>query len=161
MRIVLSPEEKREIDTALSGSPTVQAVTIDALMTVQRHRGWVSDEAIAELADYLNLSVEELDSIATFFNLIFRRPVGKHVILICDSVSCWLTGYDDVLKHLRQRLNINLGETTADGNFTLLPICCIGVCEHAPALIIDRETYWDLTPEKVDDILDRILRVDS
>jgi NADH-quinone oxidoreductase subunit E len=122
---------------------------------VQRHRGWVSDESIQDIANLLEMTPDELDSVATFYNLIFRRPVGKHVILICDSVSCWIMGYEDVRRHLIERLGINLGETTTDGRFTMLPIACLGTCDHAPALIIDNDLYRDLDAQKIDQILEK------
>jgi len=81
--------------------------------------------------------------------------VGQHVILICDSVSCWIMGYEDLLAHLVDRLGIGLGETTADGKFTLLPVSCLGTCDHAPALLIDDELYRDLTRERIDQVLKR------
>ena len=102
------------------------------------------------------MSPEALDAKATFYNLIFRRRVGSHVILICDSISCWVTGYDNIRQTISSKLGITLGQTTDDGKFTLLPTVCLGNCEHAPAMMIDNEPYWDLTPEKVDKIIDGI-----
>jgi NADH-quinone oxidoreductase subunit E len=99
------------------------------------------------------MSPDELDSVATFYNLIYRKPVGRHVILVCDSVSCWIMGYDPIREHLSSRLGIGLGETTQDGRFTLLPIVCLGTCDHAPAMMVDDELYGDLDPAKIDEIL--------
>ncbi len=152
---MLSQEEKTEIDKELEHMPTKQAASIEALKIIQRHRRWVSDESLKELAEYLEMSPDALDSIATFYSLIFREPVGEHVILICDSPSCWITGYEDLLSHLKSKLGIDLGGTTKDGKFTLLTIPCLGVCEQAPAMIVDRNTYGDLTPEKIDKILEK------
>lgn len=153
---MLSPEEKNEIDRELEHSPTNQAACIEALKIVQRHRGWVSDEALKELAAYLKMSEHELDSVATFYSLIFRKPVGKHVILICDSMACFVTGYEGLREHIEKKLGVTFGQTTDDGKFTFLNIPCLGVCEQAPAMIIDETVYGDLTPEKVDEILDRL-----
>ena len=100
------------------------------------------------------MTPDELDGVATFYSLIFRRPVGQHVILLCDSISCWIMGYERLHTHLRSRLGITLGETTAVGQFTLLPIPCLGTCDHAPALMIDDELYRDLDPEKLDQVLE-------
>jgi len=130
-----------------------RAASIEALKVVQQHRGWVSDEALDEVAELLEMTPDELDGVATFYNLIFRKPVGRHVILICDSVSCWIMGYDNLRGHLRSRLGIDLGETTADGRFTLLPSVCLGACDHAPVMMIDDDLHLDLTPEKIDQIL--------
>ena len=97
----------------------------------------------------------ELDSVATFYSLIFRHPVGQHVILLCDSVSCWIMGYEQLRDALQARWGISLGETTKDGQFTLLPICCLGTCDHAPALMIDEDLYRDVNLETLDRILRR------
>jgi NADH-quinone oxidoreductase subunit E len=154
MRSMLSEEEIREVEKEVEQYPQKRAGCIEALKVVQRHRGWISDEHLADVAGLLDMTVHELDSVATFYNLVFRKPVGKHVILICDSVSCWILRYEELLKHLRNRLGIGFGETTPDGEFTLLPIPCLGHCDHAPALMIDNELYGDVTPERLDEILD-------
>jgi NADH-quinone oxidoreductase subunit E len=152
---MLTEEERQEINRELQHYELKPAACIEAMKIVQQHRGWVSDENIQDIASLLGMTPDELDSIATFYNLIFRRPVGKHVILICDSVSCWIMGYENLRQHLTDRLSINLGETTTDGRFTLLPIVCLGTCDHAPALMIDNELYRDLDPEKIDAILEK------
>ncbi len=152
---MLSPDEIREIDHELELYERKQAACIEALKIVQRHRGWISNESIRDIAAKLEMSPDELDGVATFYNLIYRRPVGRHVIHLCDSVSCWLTGYEEQLAHLEQRLGIAYGETTSDARFTLLPIPCLGACDRAPAMIIDGETHGDLSPERIDRILER------
>jgi NADH-quinone oxidoreductase subunit E len=152
---MLSAEEIREIEEEAARLPLRRSVSIEALKVVQRHRGWVSDEALRDLAAYLRMSPEDLDSVATFYNLIFRRPVGRHVILLCDSVSCWILGFDPILDYFRAHLGIGLGETTADGRFTLLTVACLGVCEQAPALLIDDDVHGNLTPERLGEILAR------
>jgi NADH-quinone oxidoreductase subunit E len=152
---MLTEEEIQEIEAEIPHFEQKQAECIEALKIVQRHRGWVSDESIKDIADLLDMSPSELDSIATFYSLIFREPVGRHVILICNTISCWIMGYEELLAHLKARLGIDLGETSADGRFTLLPTVCLGTCDHAPALMIDDELYRDLDPETLDGILDR------
>ncbi len=150
---MLSEQEKREIETELAHFPQKQAACIEALKVVQRHRRWVSDEAIKDIADFLDMSPAAIDNVATFYNLVYRKPVGRHVILICDSISCWIMGYEDIKRYLFDKLEIKLGETTKDDRFTLLPMACLGACDHAPVLMIDNDLYRDLTPEKIDDIL--------
>lgn len=151
---MLSAEEIDEIETESARYPTRQAVCIDAMRIVQRHRGWVSDESLRDIAAHLGMSVTDLDSVATFYNLIFRRPVGRHVIMICDSVSCWIMGYDRMREYVGKRLGISLGETTKDNRFTLLPIVCLGCCDHAPAMMVDDTLHSDLNPEKIDRVLE-------
>ena len=150
---MLTEEEKKEIEAEMLGYEQRQAACIEAMKIIQRHRGWVSDEAIQDVSEFLEMTPEELDSIATFYSLIYRQQVGKHVILICDSVSCWIMGYEKILDHLKKRLGIEPGETSADGLFTLLLVACIGACDRAPAMIIDKKLYGDLDEDRIDEIL--------
>lgn len=151
---MLTEDEKREIEEEFKLYPFKQAATIEALKVVQKHRGWVSDESLKDVAEILEVTPDELDSIATFYNLIFRRPVGRHVILICNSVSCYVMGYNEILSIISKQLGIRYGETTPDGRFTLLPIPCLGTCDRAPALMVDHDLHRDLTPEKINVILE-------
>jgi NADH-quinone oxidoreductase subunit E len=150
----LSTEERREIEAEFAHYPTKRAVCIDAMKIVQRHRGWVSDESLQDIARLLGMSLDELDGVATFYNLLFRKPVGRHVVLLCDSVSCWIMGYERLRERLCTKLAVRLGETTADGRFTLLPIVCLGTCDHAPAMLVDEDLYRDLDSEKAEQALE-------
>jgi NADH-quinone oxidoreductase subunit E len=150
---MLTEEEKKEIDAEIGHYPDKRAVCIDALKIVQRRRRWISDDNLRDLAEYLGMTPDELDNVATFYNLIFRKPVGRHVILLCDSVSCWIMGYERLREAFKNRLGIDFGETTPDERFTFLPIVCLGTCDHAPAMMIDDELYRDLDPAKLDEIL--------
>jgi NADH-quinone oxidoreductase subunit E len=152
---VLSQEERREIEAELPHYPTKQALSIDAMRIVQKHRGWVSDEALDDIGELIGVSRSELDGVATFYNLIFRKPVGKHVIYLCDSVSCWIMGCRQLGDHLTARLGAQFGGTTVDGQFTLLPIVCLGACDHAPVMMVDEDLHLDLEPVKLDAVLDR------
>jgi len=151
---MLTAEEINEIENEAVRYPRRDAVSIDALRIVQKHRGWISDESLGDIARLLGMSPTDLDSIATFYNLIFRRPVGRHVIKACDSVSCWLMGCESVRQHLEMRLGIGLGETTADNRFTLLPIVCLGSCDRAPALMIDDDLHGGLHAGNIDAVLE-------
>src|SRR5688500_10361016 len=150
---MLTTEEKFEIEQAISLVPVKKAAGIEALKIVQEHRRWVSDESLHDVAEYMNMSPEELDSVATFYNLIFRKPVGRHVILVCDSISCYVMKYGDIYNALQEKLRIGFGETTADDCFTLLPNACLGCCDHAPALMIDNDLYKDVSVVMLDSIL--------
>lgn len=152
---MLSREEIREIDEEIGILPRRRSACIEALKAVQRHRGWVSDVAVRDVAEYLEMSPHEVDSIATFYSLIFRRPVGRHVVLLCDSVSCWILGCDRLARELGERLGVAPGGTTPDDRFTLLPMACLGACERAPALMIDRDLHGDVRPEQLGELLDR------
>jgi NADH-quinone oxidoreductase subunit E len=152
---MLTEEEKAEIAEQIQHYDHKRGGCVEALKIVQEHHGWVSDEHLRDVARLLGMTPDELDAVATFYSLIFRRSVGRHVILLCDSVTCWIMGYEDLLAHLTDRLGIGLGETSADGRFTLLPVSCLGTCDHAPAMMIDNELYRDLNREKIDQILER------
>ena len=150
----LSAEERREIEAEFPRYPTKRAVCIDAMKIVQRHRGWISDESLQDIARLLEMSLDEVDSVATFYNLLYRKPVGRHVVLICDSVSCWIMGYNRLRERLCSKLGVRLGETTADGRFTLLPIVCLGTCDHAPAMMVDEDLHRDLDPDGAEKALE-------
>lgn len=152
---MLSVEEQKELEEELKIVPYKKAATIEALKVVQKHRGWVSDDGVKDIAEFLEITPDEVDGVATFYNLVFRRKVGKHVILICDSVSCWILGYKQILDYINNKLGIKFGETTSDGKFTLLPIPCLGTCDHAPALMIDNDLHRDLTPDMLDSIIEK------
>jgi NADH-quinone oxidoreductase subunit E len=151
---MLTQAEKKEIEAVLGHYALKRAASIEALRIVQNHRGWVSDEALGDVAAVLEMSPTDLDAVATFYNLIFRRPVGRHVILVCDSVSCWVMDYETIADHLKKRLGIEFGQTTADGRFTLLPHVCLGACDRAPVMMIDDRLYEFLDPARIDEILD-------
>ena len=150
---MLTVEEIKEIEHAIKLVPYKKAASVEALKVVQEHRRWISDESLRDVAKFLDMSPEELDSVATFYNLIFRKEVGKHVILVCDSISCWVMGYENLRDQLFNRLGIKYGETTTDGLFTVLPNCCLGTCDCAPALMIDNDLYRNIKVEQLDEIL--------
>ncbi len=152
---MLSDSERQEIEAEAGHYPDRRSVCIEALKIVQQHRGWVSDEALADVAGLLQLSTADLEGVATFYNMIFRKPVGEHVILLCDSVSCWIMGYERLREHFAKRLGIAPGQTSADGRFTLLPNVCLGACDHAPVMMVDHDHHEDLDPDKIDSILAR------
>jgi NADH-quinone oxidoreductase subunit E len=152
---MLSAEERSEIEAEAPRYPNRQALCIDAMKILQKHRGWVSDEALSDIGELLGMSPDDLDGVATFYNLIFRRPVARHVIYLCDSVSCWIMGCGRLFRHLKDTAGLDPGATTPDGRFTLLPIVCLGACDHAPVMMVDSDTHLDLDPAKVDSILER------
>ncbi len=151
---MMTEDEKTKIQREIEQSEYPRAASVEALRIVQSRRGWVADEDIRELAPLLDMTPDELDAVATFYSFIFRRPVGRHVIFVCDSVSCWVMGYEALLRLLKDRLGISMGETTPDGRFTLLPVSCIGACDRAPAMMIDRDLHLDVDPEKLERLLD-------
>ncbi len=146
---VLSEGEIAEIDAELAHVPIPAGAAIDALKIVQAHRGWISDESLKAIAQHLGMSAAELDGIATFYTLIFRRPVGEKVILLCNSVTCWMKGCDSLQQNISDQLGIGMGETTADNAYTLLPMTCLGACDKAPVLMIGDDLHEDVDPQSV------------
>ena len=152
---MLSKEEIELIKKEMVKFPIKSAASIEALKIVQDKQKWVSDESLAEVAGILEMSVTELENVATFYNVIFRKPVGRHVIFLCDSISCYVMGYENILELLTKKLGISYGETTKDDRFTLLPIQCLGNCDQAPAMMVDNDLHSNLTAEKIDELLQK------
>lgn len=128
---------------------------VDLLRAIQSHHGWVPDDGVLVTAKALGVLPIEVEEVATFYDKIFRREVGRRVIHLCDSICCWSAGAEMIAEHLQKALGIKLGETTADGMFTLVPTCCLGACGDAPAMMIGLTTHGHLTSEKIDEILQR------
>lgn len=152
---MLSDIERGEIEEALKHYPDKRAGTIDALLLLQRHRGWISDESLLDIAQFLDMTREDVDGVATFYNLIFRQPVGRHILFMCDSISCWIMGYERVRQQLTSRYGVDMGQTTNDGRLTILPIACLGHCERAPAIMMDGDVYGNVTPDKIECIVEK------
>lgn len=148
----LSEAELAEIDREISHVPYRSAVAIDALKIVQSHRGWVSDESLRAIARHLEMSAEELEGVATFYNHIYRRPVGERVILLCNSISCWIKGCNSLQGQISQKLGIGPGETTPDNRYTLLPVPCLGACDKAPVIMVGEDLHEDVTADKLQDL---------
>jgi NADH-quinone oxidoreductase subunit E len=128
-------------------------LAVDVMLTLQRYYGYLSDEALVEGAQLLGMTPLELEELATFYDFIYRESVGKYVIHICDSVTCWINGYPTMVDYLCRKLGIGLGETTPDGMFTILPTACIGYCDLSPAMLVNGRPYGPLTFERIDEIL--------
>jgi NADH-quinone oxidoreductase subunit E len=152
---VLTQIERDAIAEALHHYEDGRAAAIDALKIVQKQRGWVPDETIEPIARMIGISAVDLEGVATFYSLIFRQPVGRHVIKVCDSIGCFLTGYDELIAEFKKQLNIDYGQTTADNRFTLLPICCLGNCDKGPSIMIDDDTFGPVEISQVASLLER------
>ena len=145
--------DKTQLDEIRTHYHNARAASVSVMRWVQRRDGYISDAALQDVAEYLELPASDLEGLATFYNLLFRKPVGNHVIKVCDSVSCWMCGYESVRDRLRNCLGIEYGVTTEDGAFTLLPVVCLGNCDNAPTLMINDDLYDRVSPDAVDSIL--------
>ena len=130
-------------------------LAIDVINELQDHYGYFSDEAVEQASELLGMTALELDELATFYTFIYREPVGQYVIHVCDSLICWMEGEENLLAHLLENLGIQLGETTPDGLFTMLPVCCIGYCDRSPAILVNRKVYGPLTIESMDLLIEK------
>ncbi len=151
------PEENLEnLKQKIKVADHPRELAVEVMFALQKHYGYLNDEALREGAGLLGMTPLELEELATFYDFIYRKPVGKYVIHVCDSTICWMLGHQSVLDYIGQKLDISPGETTEDGLFTLLPVCCIGYCDHAPAMLINGKLYGPLTPQAIDVILQEL-----
>ena len=157
---MLPIELLQTLQTQISKVDHPRELAVDIMFALQNYFGYLSDEALEEGAHLLDMTPLELEELATFYDFIYRDPVGKFVIHVCDGVVCWMNGYESVKDYLSKKLGIKPGETTRDGLFTILPTACLGYCDLSPAMLINGRAYGPLTPEKIDDILNR-LRTES
>ncbi|HSB95573.1 MAG TPA: NADH-quinone oxidoreductase subunit NuoE [Spongiibacteraceae bacterium] len=151
----LHSDDRAAIEHDMTHYADPRAASIDALKIVQKRHGWVPDGAIYAIGDVLGIPASDVEGVATFYNLIFRQPVGRHVITICDSIGCFLTGYEDTVAAMKKQLGIELGQTTPDNRFTLLPICCLGACDKGPVLMIDEDTHGNVAAADVAKLLEQ------
>jgi len=145
---------RQELQDRISSAITNREAAVDVMKALQTHYGWLTDEAVVEAAGLLGLSPLQVEELATFYEMIYRRPVGRYVIHVCDSISCWSMGGESLLRQIAGLLKVTVGATTPDGLFTLLPCCCLGNCGQAPAMMIGNSIYGGVTSlEKATDIL--------
>jgi len=138
---------RNELNQRVATAVTNREAAVDVMKELQRHYGWLTDEAVQEAAEILGLSPLQVEELATFYEMIYRRPVGRHVIHVCDSISCWSMGGETLMDRFKELLGIEVGTTTADGSFTLLPCCCLGNCGKAPAVMVGERQFGPLSLE--------------
>ena len=152
------PEEIRQpLAKELAGCEHPREKAIDVMYVLQRHYGYLTDEAVHEAAALLGMTPLEIEELATFYDFIYREPVGAYVIHVCDGVVCWMHHEHAIFEYLCRKLGVKVGETTPDGLFTILPTACIGDCHLAPSMLINGKFYGLLTPEKIDEILAQLV----
>lgn len=155
---VFSLENQKKIKSYIASYPKARSALIPILDLAQRqNNGWLSREAMEEVANILTLEPLEVWSMASFYTLFNLQPVGKYLIQICRTTSCWLCGSDRIRKACEQWLGISVGETTADGMFTLKEVECLGACANAPMVQINDTYYEDLSPDSIVSILDSLV----
>ena len=157
---LLSDEIKNQIDSIRAKFPASESkpAIIESLLTLQHHNnGYVTEEIMRALAEYLSVNEIDVLEVATFYTMINTEPVGRNVISVCNNVSCMLRGGDDILRHVENKLSVKVGQSTSDNKFFLKDeIECLAACNGAPMMQINHKNYEDLTIEKVDEILEKI-----
>jgi NADH-quinone oxidoreductase subunit E len=151
-----SPEVEAEIDLHLSKYPVRRSAILPLMFIVQRERGYLDPAGVAYLANRLGLRYTDIWEVATFYSMIQTKPVGKYHIQICKTLSCKIMGEGKITEHVCGKLGIKPGETTSDGKFTLSLVECLGSCGTAPMFQINFDYHENLTPARVDKILDSL-----
>ena len=155
MPVELSPEAKKDCEAIIGRYPEDwrQAAILPVLHRLQREWGYISLDGLKCVADLLGMPAARAAGVMSFYPMFHKAPVGRHVIYICSTLSCALCGSKKIVNHLKEKLDVEVGETTADGKFTLEKAECIAACEGAPAVLIDDTLHRYVTTEKLDQLL--------
>ena len=153
---MLTEQAKQRIADLRQKYPERQSALLPALYLAQGEIGYLPDEALDEVAGLLDLPPAEVESVASFYTMFYRHPVGKNIISLCTNLSCHLLGADTLAGYLEKSLGVASGETTADGLFTLEFVECIGACDYAPAMLVNGALHKNMTQEKVDALLQQL-----
>ena len=153
---MFSPEVEAEMDRHIAKYPVKRSAILPLMFIVQRERGYLDPPAVAYLAERLDLRTTDIWEVATFYSMIYTQPVGKYHIQVCKTLSCKLRGSEKITEHCSKKLGIRVGETTSDGKFSLSEVECLGSCGTAPMFQINFDYHENLTPEKVDQIIDAL-----
>ena len=159
MALAFSPEAQKQVETIRSRYPSAQAACLPLLHLAQDEFGFISDEAIDLVAVTLGLPPAHVWGVTTFYTMYHRHPTGKHTLMVCTNVSCMLTGGYEVLHALEKHLGIKAGETSADGEFTIIEEECLAACADAPCMIAGEKYFLRLTPELAVKALDEVKKM--
>jgi NADH-quinone oxidoreductase subunit E len=153
---MISKESLKKIEELKARFPNPKALTIPVLWMVQEEQGWISDESVGEIAKVLDLPVNHVYGVVSFYTMFNRKPVGKYHIQMCTNISCQLLGAEKLSDHICRKLNIKLGETTPDKKFTVTEVECLGSCGTAPMMQINDDYHENLTESKIDELLSKL-----
>lgn len=153
---MLSEGTRQKIEALMQRYPQPRSALIPALALAQEEAGYMAPDAVADVSRIFGLTPNEVYEVASFYTMLYKRPVGRHVVQVCTNISCLLRDCDSILDRLRDRLGIVPGETTSDGRFTLFEVECLASCGTAPVAQVDADYHENLTPEKLDQILDSL-----
>jgi len=148
-------EKTDKIEQLAARYPNRRSVLLPVLWMVMKEEGWISESSMNEVAEVVGVTPAEVYEVVSFYTMYQQRPVGRHLICVCDTLSCAICGAFEVSRYIQEKLGIKVGETTRDGRFTLQYAECIGACTEAPAMLVDEDLHGNLTPAKIDQILER------
>ncbi len=153
---MISEQVKQRMRALASRYPAARSAVMPALHLAQQEEGYITSEGLQAVAEAVGMTVDAVESVATFYTMYYQHPQGKHVIHVCTSISCYLRNCDALVEHLEKRLGIARGETTPDGNITLKTAECLASCGTAPVLQVNGEFVENVTPEKADALLNEL-----
>jgi NADH-quinone oxidoreductase subunit E len=150
----MTPQRERVASELAAKYPRPQSALIPFLQYCQAQDGYVTAEAIRDGAELAGITPSQVESIASFYTLLFKQPAGKHKIQVCRTLSCMLRGADELQRHIRQRIGLASGESSPDGRFYYEEVECLAACDRAPCLQHNLEFHYDVTPEEFDHLFD-------
>lgn len=153
---MLSESSRRQIQTLMEKYPRKRSALIPSLQIAQKEAGYISPDIMLEIAGMFELSPNEVHEVVSFYTMLYKKPVGKYVLQVCTNISCMLCNAEEIMMHLTKKLKIKPGETSPDQRYTLLEVECLGSCGTSPVIQINDTYYEDLTPAKLDRILDNL-----
>lgn len=151
---VLSEEAVSRINDIVKKYPAKRSALLPALHVAQNQVGWLTRDAMEDVATLLELSLDQVEEVASFYTMYYKQPVGTYVMEVCKTLPCSILGADEIIEYISRKLGIQPGETTADGMFTLFRVECLAACHRAPVMQFNHRYYQDLTPDKVDALID-------
>lgn len=155
---MISEQAKERMRALASRYPVARSAMLPALHIAQGEEGYITQAGLEAVAEVLNLTTDDVKSVATFYTMYYHRPHGQKVVGVCTGIACYLRGCDELVEHLEERLGIKRGETTPDGNFTLECVECIASCSTAPAMQVNGEFVENVTLKLADDLIDELSR---
>ena len=151
---VLSEQAHQRIQEYVANYPVTRSALLPALHVAQNELGWLPREAMEEVAEILGLDTDQVEEVASFYTMYYKQPVGTYVMEVCKTIPCSLLGADEIIDYISKKLGIQHGETTPDGMFTLYRVECLAACHRAPVMQVNHRYYQDLTPERVDALIE-------
>ena len=152
---MISELAKQRMRELAARYPSARSAVMPALYIAQEEEGYITRDALEAVAEAIGLTVDDVESVATFYTMYYQRPPGKKVVKVCTSISCYLRNCDALVEHLEQRLGIKRGETSANGSYTLLTAECLASCGTAPVLQVNDEFVENVTLDKADELVDK------